>query len=67
MGTGEHAEYYTDDEKIILRGVPAQLNDTLRGNTRGAQLTYYADDDRLLVDGAPPKPAASRVHGGKKK
>jgi lipopolysaccharide export system protein LptA len=65
VGTGEHAEYYTEDEKIILRGVPAQLNDTLRGNTRGAQLTYFADDDRLLVDGEPQKPAASRVRGKK--
>ena len=66
VGTGEHAEYYTGDEKIILKGVPAQLNDTLKGNTRGAQLTYYADDDRLLVDGEPQKPAASRVKGKKK-
>jgi lipopolysaccharide export system protein LptA len=65
VGTGEHAEYYTEDEKIILRGSPAQLNDTLRGNTRGAQLTYYADDDRLLVDGAPTQPAASRVRAKK--
>jgi lipopolysaccharide export system protein LptA len=66
IGTGEHAEYYTDEEKIILRGVPAQLNDTLRGNTRGAQLTYFADDDRLLVDGEAQKPAASRIKGKKK-
>jgi lipopolysaccharide export system protein LptA len=67
VGTGEHAEYYTDDNKIILKGAPAQLNDTLRGNTRGAQLTYYSDDDRLLVDGAATAPAATRVHGKKKK
>jgi lipopolysaccharide export system protein LptA len=66
VGTGEHAEYYTEDQKIILRGAPAQLNDTVRGNTRGAQLTYYVDDDRLLVDGAPSQPAASRVRGKKK-
>jgi lipopolysaccharide export system protein LptA len=65
-GTGEHAEYYTADEKIILRGGVAQLADTLRGNTRGAQLTYFADDDRLLVDGAAAQPASSRVRGKKK-
>ena len=67
VGTGEHAEYYTEDERIILRGGVAQLADSLRGNTRGAQLTYYADDDRLLVDGAPSQPASSRVRGGKQK
>jgi lipopolysaccharide export system protein LptA len=66
IGTGDHAEYYTDDDKIILRGVPAQLNDTLKGNTRGAQLTYYADDDRLIVQGEAKKPAASRVKGKNK-
>jgi lipopolysaccharide export system protein LptA len=65
VGNGDHAEYYTADEKIILRGAPAQLNDTLRGNTRGALLTYFADDDRLLVDGAPQQATASRVRGRK--
>ena len=50
---------------VYAAHVPAQLNDTLRGNTRGAQLTYFADDDRLLVDGEPQKPAASRVRGKK--
>src|SRR5690349_13955871 len=63
VGTGEHAEYYTEDERIILRGGEAQLADSLRGNTRGAQLTYYTDDDRLLVDGAPAHGASSRVRG----
>jgi lipopolysaccharide export system protein LptA len=72
-GTGEHAEYYTEDERIVLRGGAPQLADTLRGNTRGAELTYFADDDRLLVNGAPAangapaKPAASRVKGKKTK
>jgi lipopolysaccharide export system protein LptA len=66
VGTGDHAEYYTENEKIVLRGVPAQLNDTLRGNTRGAQLTYFADDDHLLVDAEPQKSGASRLRGKKK-
>jgi lipopolysaccharide export system protein LptA len=67
VGTGEHAEYYTEDERIILRGGVAQLADSLRGNTRGAQLTYYTGDDRLLVDGAAQQPATSRVRGSQKK
>jgi lipopolysaccharide export system protein LptA len=66
VGTGEHAEYYTEDERIILHGGVAQLADSLRGNTRGAQLTYFADDDRLLVDGAPAQPASSRIRGNQK-
>ena len=60
-GTSEHAEYYTDDDKIVLRGGDPTMNDSLRGNTRGAELTYYSDDDRLLVTGSDGKPAISHI------
>lgn len=61
IGTSEHAEYYTDDDKIILRGGEPLMNDSLRGNTRGAELTYYSNDDRLLVNGSVAKPAISHI------
>lgn len=60
-GTGEHAEYFTGEQKIVLRGGAPQLTDSLRGNTRGDELTYYANDDRLLVNGGPNRPATSRI------
>jgi lipopolysaccharide export system protein LptA len=60
-GTSEHAEYYTDEEKIILREGEPQLIDSKWGTTRGSELTYFANDDRLLVNGAPNRPATSRV------
>lgn len=61
-GTSEHAEYYAAEDKIILRGGSPLFADSLKGNTRGAELTYFAADDRLLfVDGAPQQPAASRL------
>jgi lipopolysaccharide export system protein LptA len=60
-GTSEHAEYYTDDDKIVLRGGEPTMNDSLRGNTRGAELTYYSNDDRLLVVGSDGKPAISHI------
>ncbi len=60
-GTGEHAEYYVGEGKIVLRGGEPQFSDTLRGNTRGAELTYYSNDDRLLVNGSPERPATSRL------
>jgi hypothetical protein len=37
------------------------MNDNVRGNTRGAELTYYSDDDRLLVKGSDGKPAVSHI------
>jgi lipopolysaccharide export system protein LptA len=61
IGTGEHAEYYTDGGKIVLSGAGAQLNDTKRGNTKGGKLTYFTDDDRLLVDGAPEQQSKSHL------
>ena len=60
-GTGEHAEYYTAEDKIILRGGAPGLVDSLKGNTHGSELTYFASDDRLIVNGAPEKPAQSRI------
>jgi lipopolysaccharide export system protein LptA len=61
-GTSEHAEYYAGEDKIILRGGSPLFADSLKGNTRGNELTYYAADDRVLfVDGAPQQPAASRL------
>src|SRR5574340_128882 len=60
-GSGEHAEYYAGEEKIVLRGGEPQLADSRAGVTRGSELTYWANDDRLLVTGAPDRPAKSRI------
>jgi lipopolysaccharide export system protein LptA len=66
-GTSEHAEYYTSEDKIILRGGAPGLVDSLKGNTHGAELTYFASDDRLFVNGAPEQPAQSRIRRKKQK
>ena len=60
-GTSEHAEYYTDNERIILRGGQPQMVDSKKGYTRGAELTYFVNDDRLLVSGGPQQRARSRL------
>jgi lipopolysaccharide export system protein LptA len=60
-GTSEHAEYYTDENKIIQSGGEPTMSDNVRGNTRGMVLTYYSDDDKLLVTGSDGKPAVSRI------
>lgn len=58
-GTSDHAEYYTDDERIILRGGQPQMLDSKKGYARGAELTYFVNDDRLLVSGGGPKERAT--------
>jgi lipopolysaccharide export system protein LptA len=60
-GSGEHAEYFVGEEKIVLRGGRAKLVDSVRGTTEGEQLTYFARNDRLLVEGADAQPAVTRL------
>jgi len=60
-GKGEHAEYAVGEGKVILSGGAPEFTDSLRGSTRGQQLTWFADNDRLLVDGREDQPAASVI------
>jgi lipopolysaccharide export system protein LptA len=60
-GTGEHAEYYTADERIFLTGGEPLLVDSLRGATKGRELTYYANNDKLLVNGTAKDLVTTRV------
>jgi lipopolysaccharide export system protein LptA len=66
VGNSEHAEYYTDEGKIILTGGEPQLKDSLRGTTRGDRLTYFTEDDKLIVDGAPQKPVKTELRKKKR-
>jgi lipopolysaccharide export system protein LptA len=50
-GTSDHAEYYATDQKVILNNGDPLLVDSLKGQTRGKQLTWWANNDRLLVNG----------------
>jgi len=59
-GTSEHAEYYPDEDKVILEGGKPQFVDSLRGTTQGEKLTWFSADDRLLVNGVPAKSVLHR-------
>jgi lipopolysaccharide export system protein LptA len=61
-GSAEHAEYYVADERVVLRGGHPQMIDSVKGATRGKQLTYWANNDSLQVDGAETQPAVSVLH-----
>jgi lipopolysaccharide export system protein LptA len=68
-GTGDHSEYYTGDQKVIIRSSKpkvAKLVDTVKGaphvDTQAQELTYYANDDRLLVNGSPSQPVESQIY-----
>ena len=60
-GTSEHAEYYVDEDKVILEGGQPKFVDSKQGTTQGKQLIWYSKDDRLLVNGAVGQPAQSEL------
>jgi lipopolysaccharide export system protein LptA len=61
-GSSEHAEYYVDENKVILQGGDPHFVDSTKGKTSGQKLTWYSDDDRLVVDGQPQQPVKSLLH-----
>lgn len=65
-GTSEHAEYYADEDKIILEKGKPKFVDTLKGTTEGEKLTYFSEEDRLLVNGAEREPAKTVLRKRKK-
>jgi lipopolysaccharide export system protein LptA len=71
-GTGEHAEYYTSDQKVILQGPWVRMVEKVftapqPTTTEGKELTYFANDDRLLLTSDPTKPGQTRINRKKGK
>jgi lipopolysaccharide export system protein LptA len=60
-GTSDHAEYYADEQKVILQKAQPLLVDSVKGSTTGQQLTWWANNDRLLVEGEASKPALGTI------
>jgi lipopolysaccharide export system protein LptA len=60
-GRADHGEYYTKEDKVVLKGGAPQIVDSLRGITRGNLITYYSGDDRLMVKGEDKKPAFTKL------
>ena len=59
-GKAEHAEYYPDEDKVILEGGKPQFVDSVKGTTQGDKLVYFSSEDRLLVNGVPAKSVLHR-------
>lgn len=49
-GRSEHAEYYLSEERMVLTGGQPEINDSVRGTTRGPRITWYSREDRMLVE-----------------
>ena len=64
--SSEIAEYYLDDERLVLKGGNPVVTDSERGSTRGDLVIWYARNDRLLVDNSGSGPAVSRIRERKR-
>jgi lipopolysaccharide export system protein LptA len=60
-GRSEHCEYYLKLDKVVLNGGTATMVDSLKGLTKGQQLTYFTDDNRMLVEGRKNELAFSKL------
>jgi lipopolysaccharide export system protein LptA len=66
-GTAGHAEFYTDEQKIVLRDDRPKVVDSKGQATEADELTYFANDDRLLSSGSAAQPVSSRIKSTAKK
>ncbi|MEW5979194.1 MAG: LPS export ABC transporter periplasmic protein LptC [Acidobacteriota bacterium] len=46
----ERAEYFRNEERVVLTGGPPQVVDSVRGSTTGARLTMHLDDGSISVE-----------------
>ena len=60
-GTSEHADYYPDEDKIVLLGGTPLLIDSIKGRTTGRELIYFSANEKLIVDGVEQKPTESVI------
>jgi len=69
VGTSEHAEYYTEDNKVSLEGGAPKFIDSLKGTTEGRHLIYFTDSERMINDGveADKRPTSVLIKQPKKK
>lgn len=60
-GLSDHAEYHVAEEKVILNAGNPQLHDSVKGVSRGKQITYFTGKEALQVEGAPTQPVFTRI------
>lgn len=62
QGSSEHAEYYPDEERLVLtQGTPLVV-DSVKGTTRGEKIVWFAKQDRLVVDNTGSGPSVSHIN-----
>jgi len=60
------AQYTSNDERVVLRGNPARVEDTEQGTSQGAELVMLMNDNRIFGVGKTPSNPAGRVRSSYK-
>lgn len=58
----EHAEYYVDQDKVILEGGDPRFVDSTKGTTHSPKLIWYSKQNKLEEEGSAQKPVKSLLH-----
>jgi lipopolysaccharide export system protein LptA len=59
--TGDYAQYTAADEKVILRGNPAKIEDTENGSSQGAQMTVFLREKRIVSESKTEQNNTGRI------
>jgi len=57
----DFAQYTAADERILLRGRPARIEDVEKGNFQGAELLLFTKDNRVVGEGKSAANPSGRV------
>lgn len=57
----DFAQYTAADERILLRGRPARVEDAEKGNSQGAELVMFTKENRIVGEGKSATNPSGRV------
>ena len=58
---GDYAQYTAADEKVILRGSPATVEDSENGSSQGAQMTVFLREKRVISESKTEQNNTGRI------
>nr|MBA2493158.1 LPS export ABC transporter periplasmic protein LptC [Acidobacteriota bacterium] len=58
---GDYAQYTAADEKVILRGNPARIDDSENGSSQGAQMTVFLREKRVVGESKTEQNNTGRI------
>lgn len=59
--SGDYAQYTAADEKVVLRGNPALVDDAENGTSSGGQMTVYLRNNNVISEGRSKQNTAGRI------